>query len=331
MGITGQKKYVHSKPKQATYGVYLVYASVAFIYLNAILSLIANWESIRRLNPIPYIIVALLYLSLLWIAVKISSGRTWARNLFLLVFFINLIGAVDLVWSFSKNPLLASLEAIAMVLQLLAIFFLYQRPSNAWFKQENRGKSIRRKQQGALYLAELRQLGEKNGADLTKLDISSRSLALLFLESYPEWASYFVIEPWPEKDDPIDGEYYLIIKVPSPAPTSERELEIDTLGGEITIIFGQWTRRIDRDYPAIYFFTPYNLMEEEKWHRADRESVSRAKVLIDAIINEEAIFGYEFESGGGTTRSFTREEVAELEEYEINYTYSWRGSYDKRY
>lgn len=146
--------------------------------------------------------------------------------------------------------------------------------------------------------------------DTTKLDPLSKSMAQMFLETYPEWECYFNDEPWPEEDDPLDGEYSLVIRVPSPAPSSDRELVID-LRADFRIIFGIWFAYIDSFVGD-----------------SDEDYFNRAKQVIDSIINEEVIFEV---NRWGNVSVIKREDVPKIMPGSISHTYSWRGTYDKRY
>jgi len=161
--------------------------------------------------------------------------------------------------------------------------------------------------------------------DTTNLDDMSKIHAEMFLKAYPEWEEYFSAKPHGE-DSLLEGEDFLLIRVPSPATATGRELVIEG-SVEISIYFDLFHTHI------------MGIVGD-----SDEDYFNRAKQLIDSIINEEIIFGVILSDGkwAGTT-IYKREESADIrivsdpkrpnwgEDFprEVSYTCSWRGTYDK--
>ena len=74
----------------------------------------------------------------------ISTGRNWARILFLILF---ILGLPAMVWSivaveaFLKGPWDIGVSLMQGAVQLAGLLFLFSATSNVWFKQRRRERS----------------------------------------------------------------------------------------------------------------------------------------------------------------------------------------------
>jgi hypothetical protein len=74
---------------------------------------------------------------LLFFVAKISSGRNWARIIFLLLFLFGLAMALPILHDeLIRNPLLGSTSILQDVLQIVALFLLFKPASGVWFKRK---------------------------------------------------------------------------------------------------------------------------------------------------------------------------------------------------
>ena len=127
---------IQSKPDQVKTAVNLLYASLAIGVLNLILSLAAIVE---QSLVVFVIVVAVITISILFfLIVMISSGKNWARIVFLILYVIGLPGQVATVLQLMTAYSFISLTGtVQTILQLVAIVLLFQSASTAWFKRDN--------------------------------------------------------------------------------------------------------------------------------------------------------------------------------------------------
>ena len=76
-------------------------------------------------------------LAVMWSLIYlIGKGRNWARITYLLVFVVPIpIALPDLLPVFRWSPWLASALLAQLVVQTVAVVFLFQKPSSEWFRQ----------------------------------------------------------------------------------------------------------------------------------------------------------------------------------------------------
>ena len=66
---------------------------------------------------------------------KISDGRNWARIVFLVLFLLGVPLSIPVyLEEVRRNLFLGSLSFIQVILQLVAIYLMFTRNSNLWFK-----------------------------------------------------------------------------------------------------------------------------------------------------------------------------------------------------
>jgi hypothetical protein len=76
------------------------------------------------------ILLVLLYVAIWYI----GFGKKWARILFLILFVILVLGSKNFVpFLLKTNLALSFLFVLQMLLQILALVFLYSKSSNEWF------------------------------------------------------------------------------------------------------------------------------------------------------------------------------------------------------
>jgi len=76
-------------------------------------------------------------LAVMWSLIYlIGKGRNWARITYLLVFVAPIpIALPDLLQVFRWSPWLASALLAQLVVQIVAVVLLFQKPSSEWFRQ----------------------------------------------------------------------------------------------------------------------------------------------------------------------------------------------------
>jgi len=76
-------------------------------------------------------------LGIMWFFIyMIGKGRNWARITFLVLFIIGIPFAIlPLLQSLAANPISGLLGIGQTVIQVIALVFLFQKPSSAWFKE----------------------------------------------------------------------------------------------------------------------------------------------------------------------------------------------------
>ncbi len=66
----------------------------------------------------------------------ISKGKNWARVTFLVLFVIGSLPSVPIVLGeFTRSPVLGAFSAIQIILQLVALYFIFTKPGSDWFKK----------------------------------------------------------------------------------------------------------------------------------------------------------------------------------------------------
>jgi hypothetical protein len=75
------------------------------------------------------------YVLLLFLILKISSGRNWARIVLLVMFLVGLgLYPMFLRDALNRNPMMVFACVVQTLLQGAALFFWFKRGSGAWFK-----------------------------------------------------------------------------------------------------------------------------------------------------------------------------------------------------
>jgi hypothetical protein len=84
-----------------------------------------------------------LLLVLLYVAIRyIGFGKKWARILFLVLFILNILASkLFIPFLFKTNLPLGFLFILQMLLQILALVYLYSKSSNDWFNSFDRANN----------------------------------------------------------------------------------------------------------------------------------------------------------------------------------------------
>ena len=112
----------------------------AIVFLDIISSFIGefsagmhNYSSIRGLAS------TVISLGLLIIIIReIGFGHKWARTLFLILFILEMASMSFYISTlFTASIVLGFLFLLQLLLQILALYFLFSKPSNKWFNSFN--------------------------------------------------------------------------------------------------------------------------------------------------------------------------------------------------
>src|SRR6266850_2069771 len=126
------------RPIDVSRGVKLAYASLLF-------GIVSEAVDFRHFLAVGNLISSVLtYGLVLFLIMKVSSGRNWARIVLLLMFLVGLalIPTMFLVGLYPKflpdawkrNPMMIFVAVVPALLQGAALFFWFKRSSGAWFK-----------------------------------------------------------------------------------------------------------------------------------------------------------------------------------------------------
>lgn len=79
----------------------------------------------------------------LFLIYMIGKGRNWARIAYLVLFIIFLPFTVHTVLQdLAAKPISVSLDMVLTVMDMIALVFLFQKPSSAWFKEMKTKKQL---------------------------------------------------------------------------------------------------------------------------------------------------------------------------------------------
>lgn len=153
-----EPKIILSKPKSVTLAIRLLLASMVLIIPKFIFkwdyaahltqSYNQNTQTALTVNDdftfyvqIGKVVITIIFL--LWIVLKISAGRNWARILFLIMYIIigvplSFLRLKDL---FASSLLGGFLVLLNSLLQMISLRYLYSSPSNVWFKSIKMGSN----------------------------------------------------------------------------------------------------------------------------------------------------------------------------------------------
>jgi hypothetical protein len=121
------------KPKSIIAARNVLYTA---LFLEALVFIIQQFISTTPGQPdIRVLFPNGILLVFLYVAIRyIGFGKKWARVLFLVLFILNVLASKIFVpFLFKTNLALGFLFVLQMLLQILALVFLYSKSSNEWF------------------------------------------------------------------------------------------------------------------------------------------------------------------------------------------------------
>jgi hypothetical protein len=118
------------RPHQVSVAVMLLCLSLALGQLTSAL-LRPNLPH----NPPAVFVAVFTVVTLAWLTYKIWAGRNWARMTFSALTILGLaVYAPILMKFFQISPIAGSINLLAGLLQLVAIYLLFTEPGRGWFK-----------------------------------------------------------------------------------------------------------------------------------------------------------------------------------------------------
>jgi len=128
------------RPKKVQNAVTILYVTLGIGILRAVIEASANAQR----AGLTFVIFVTLVVSavMVFFIVMIGRGKNWARITFLVLFLLGLVPAIlPLIRSFNLSPISGVLGFAQIVLQGLALVFLFQRQSSEWFRTKPAGAS----------------------------------------------------------------------------------------------------------------------------------------------------------------------------------------------
>ena len=133
MEVPNEQNLSIEKPPVVTRAAQLLYASIAIGFVSSIVGIayeISGSSIVFALAPL------ILFFGLFaFLVFKISKGRNWARITFLIIFLLGVPFAIPMyTQELKRNFLSGSLSIFIALLQSVAVFLLFRKNSNLWFK-----------------------------------------------------------------------------------------------------------------------------------------------------------------------------------------------------
>src|SRR5450631_3800955 len=117
-----------------------IVAAKNIIYTTMFIGVLAwavfKWSAVMpdQTNSEGIIIVVVNLVIQYLLAWQIGLGRQWARMVYLVIFILGLAGLCYMIPILKSNILFATLCLLQIILQLLALKFLFSQKSTLWFK-----------------------------------------------------------------------------------------------------------------------------------------------------------------------------------------------------
>ena len=88
-------------------------------------------------SPAFVMFIAFFGLVIMWLFIfMIGKGRNWARITFLVLFIVGTpLSVLPLMQSLGANPISGLLGIVQTIIQIVALVFLFQKPSSDWFRE----------------------------------------------------------------------------------------------------------------------------------------------------------------------------------------------------
>ena len=125
-----------------------VSTAVTLLYLTLGMGIIRSFLEVPRLLQVAppgfglgfFLFVIIFTMAfLVFLTVMIGKGRNWARITYLVLTIVGLpLSVLPLYQSLTKTPISGIIGTAQLVLQTIALIFLFQRASSEWFR--SRGK-----------------------------------------------------------------------------------------------------------------------------------------------------------------------------------------------
>jgi hypothetical protein len=121
------------RPKKVQNAVTILYVTLGIGIVRAVIEASAN----AQMAGVGFLIfiTVLVFAVMVFLIAMIGRGRNWARITFLVLFLLGLLPSIlPLIRSFKLSPISGILGLAQMVLQVVALVFLFQQESSVWFR-----------------------------------------------------------------------------------------------------------------------------------------------------------------------------------------------------
>ncbi len=121
------------RPKKVQNAVTILYVTLGIGIVRAVMEASANAEmaGVGFLMFVTLVVFAVM----VFLIAMIGRGRNWARITLLVFFLLGLpLSILPLIRSFTNSPISGVLGLAQVILQIVAIVFLFQQDASAWFK-----------------------------------------------------------------------------------------------------------------------------------------------------------------------------------------------------
>ncbi len=121
------------RPKKVQNAVTILYVTLGIGIVRAVMEASANAEmaGVGFLMFVTLVVFAVM----VFLIAMIGRGRNWARITLLVFFLLGLpLSILPLIRSFTNSPISGVLGLAQVILQIVAIVFLFQQEASAWFK-----------------------------------------------------------------------------------------------------------------------------------------------------------------------------------------------------
>ena len=122
------------RPVKVGTAVILLYISLGIGILRGIME---ASMLVQIASPAFVMLVTFFVLGIMWLFIyMIGEGRNWARITFLVFFIIGIpFSVLPMLQSLAANPISGLLGIGQTALQIIALVFLFQKPSSDWFRE----------------------------------------------------------------------------------------------------------------------------------------------------------------------------------------------------
>ena len=121
------------RPKKVQNAVTILYVTLGIGIVRAVMEASANAEmaGVGFLMFVTLVVFAVM----VFLIAMIGRGRNWARITLLVFFLLGLpLSILPVIRSFTNSPISGVLGLAQVILQIVAIVFLFQQEASAWFK-----------------------------------------------------------------------------------------------------------------------------------------------------------------------------------------------------
>lgn len=122
------------KPQAVVTAINLLWASLA---VGLVVTLM-DFSNLNAAAPavFAYFVLIFTFALIVFLILKISAGRNWARITFLVMFIIHVLPSLpSMPGEFSRSAVVGALSVAYIGLQIYALFLLFTQPGSSWFRK----------------------------------------------------------------------------------------------------------------------------------------------------------------------------------------------------